>query len=182
MLMRAAEERRARMTTRREVLGQAGAGVAAAALLSTARALGANDRLRIGLIGAGDRGLEELRTALKQPNVECVAVADVYSRRREAVKQYAPNAETYDDPMRLLDRKDGDAVINATPLHLHTKYFVAALAASKDLYSEKTMTWDIPEAVECRKAAAASKQVVQIGLQHASSGELKDARQGSRDG
>jgi predicted dehydrogenase len=164
------------MTTRREFLGQAGAGVAAAALLPTARALGANDRLRIGLIGAGDRGLEDLRNALKQPNVECVAVADVYSRRREAVKQYAPHAETYDDPMRLLERKDVDGVINATPLHLHAKYFLATLAAGKDLYSEKTMTWDIPEAVECRKAAAGSKQVVQIGLQHESSGELKDAR------
>ena len=170
------------MTTRREFLGQAGAGLAATALLPTARALGANDRLRIGLIGAGDRGLEDLRNALQQPNVECVAVADVYSRRRDAVKQYAPNAETYDDPMRLLERKDVDAVINATPLHLHTKYFLATLAAGKDLYSEKTMTWDIPEAEECRKAAAASKQVVQIGLQHESSGELKDARRWMESG
>ncbi len=170
------------MTTRRRFLGQAGAGLAVAALLPTARALGANDRLRIGLIGAGDRGLQDLQDALKQPNVECVAVADVYSRRRDAVKQYAPQAETYDDPMRLLERKDVDAVINATPLHLHAKYFLATLAAGKDLYSEKTMTWDIPEAVECRKAAAASKQVVQIGLQHESSGELKDARQWLRDG
>ena len=170
------------MTTRRTFLGQASVGLAAAALLPTARALGANDRLRIGLIGAGDRGLQDLQDALKQPNVECVAVADVYSRRRDAVKQYAPHAETYDDPMRLLDRKDVDAVINATPLHLHAKYFLATLAAGKDLYSEKTMTWDIPEAVACRKAAASSKQVVQIGLQHESSGELKDARQWIRDG
>ena len=170
------------MTTRREFLGQAGAGLAAATLLPTARALGANDRLRIGLIGAGDRGLEDLRNALKQPNVECVAVADVYSRRRDEVKQYASSAETYDDPMRLLERKDVDAVINATPLHLHKKYFLATLDAGKDLYSEKTMTWDIPEAVECQKAATASKQIVQIGLQHESSGELKDARQWIRDG
>jgi predicted dehydrogenase len=102
-------------------------------------------------------------------------VADIYSRRRDMAKQVVPNATMYDDPMKLLDSKEVDAVINATPLHLHKKYFVATLAAGKDLYSEKTMTWDIPEAVECRKAAAASKQVVQIGLQHESSGELKDA-------
>jgi predicted dehydrogenase len=163
------------MTTRREFLGQAGMGLAAATLLPTARALGANDRIRIALIGAGDRGMEDLKTALKQPNIECVAVADIYSRRRDMAKQVVPNATMYDDPMKLLDSKDVDAVINATPLHLHKKYFVATLAAGKDLYSEKTMTWDIPEAVECRKAAAASKQVVQIGLQHESSGELKDA-------
>lgn len=162
------------MTTRREFLGKAGMGLALAAL-PTARALGANNRIRIGLIGAGDRGLEDLKDALAQPNVECVAVADTYSRRRDMAKQMLPHIETYDDPMRLLERKDIDAVINATPLHLHKRYFLAALAAGKDLYSEKTMTWDIPEAVECRKAAAASKQVVQIGLQHESSGELKDA-------
>ena len=163
------------MTTRREFLGQAGMGLAMAATLPTARALGANDRIRIGLIGAGDRGMEDLKTALKQPNIECVAVADIYSRQREKAKQMLPNATMYDDPMKLLDSKDVDAVINATPLHLHAKYFVAALKAGKDLYSEKTMTWDIPGAVECKKAAAGSKQVVQIGLQHESSGELKDA-------
>ena len=170
------------MTTRREFLGQAGMGLAAATLLPTARALGANDRIRIALLGAGDRGMEDLKTALKQPNIECVAVADVYSRRRDMAKQMLPNATMYDDPMKLLASKDVDAVINATPLHLHAKYFLATLQAGKDLYSEKTMTWDIPEAVACRKAAAASKQVVQIGLQHESSGELKDARQWIQSG
>src|ERR1700749_2606972 len=170
------------MTTRREFLGQAGVGLAAATLLPTARVLGGNDRIRFGLIGAGDRGMDDLKTALKQPNVECVAIADIYSRRREMAKQVVANATMYDDPMKLLESKDVDAVINATPLHLHKKYFVATLDAGKDLYSEKTMTWDIPEAVECKKAAAASKQVVQIGLQHESSGELKDALQWIKDG
>jgi predicted dehydrogenase len=169
-------------TTRREFLGQAGMGLAMAAVLPTARALGANDRIRIGLIGAGDRGMDDLKTALKQPNIECVAIADIYSRNRDRAKQAVPNATTYDDPMKLLESKDVDAVINATPLHLHTKYFVAALQTGKDLYSEKTMTWDIPGAVECKKAAAGSKQVIQIGLQHENSGELKDARQWIKDG
>jgi predicted dehydrogenase len=170
------------MTTRREFLGQAGMGLAMAAALPTARALGAHDRIRIALIGAGDRGMEDLKTALKQPNVECVAIADIYSRRRDMAKQVVPNAKLYDDPMKLLESKDVDAVINATPLHLHMKYFLATLDAGKDLYSEKTMTWDIPEAVQCRKAAAASKQVVQIGLQHESSGELKDALRWIKEG
>ena len=65
---------------------------------------------------------------------------------------------------------------------MHAKYFLAALAAGKDLYSEKTMTWDIPEAVACRSAASQSKQVVQIGLQHESEGELADAKKWIADG
>lgn len=174
---------------RREFLGQMGLGVAAFSALSAPRAfavgsrvLGANDRIRIGIIGAGDRGQQDLKSALKQPNVECVAVADVFSERREQVRRFAPNATGYVDARRMLDRKDIDAVINATPMHLHAKYFLMTLAAGKDLYSEKTMTWDIPEAVACRAAARASKQVVQIGLQHESEGPLQDAKQWIRNG
>lgn len=161
---------------RRKFLGNVGKGAVAMAAMPSMRVLGANDRIRIGLIGAGDRGMQDLTDALKQPNIECVAVADTYSRRRDLAKSRVPGIETYDDPMRLLERKDIDAVINATPMHLHEKYFLATLAAGKDLYSEKTMTWNIPQAVACRKAAKASKQVVQIGVQHESSGGLCDAK------
>ncbi|MDE3149110.1 MAG: Gfo/Idh/MocA family oxidoreductase [Acidobacteriota bacterium] len=162
---------------RRNFLSNAGKGAVAMAALPSMRVFGANDRIRIGLIGAGDRGMQDLNDALKQPNVECVAVADTYSRRRDIAKARVPGVATYDDPMRLLERKDVDAVINATPMHLHAKYFLASLDAGKDLYSEKTMTWDIPEAVACLKAGQASKQVIQIGTQHESSGELKDAKE-----
>lgn len=173
---------------RREFMGKVSIGAALAAfpaqrMFATGnRVLGANDRIRIGLIGAGARGQDDLRNALKQPNVECVAVADIYSRRREEVKGHLPHVETYDDPRRLLDRNDIDAVINATPLHLHSKYFLATLAAGKDLYSEKTMTWNIPEAVACRAAAKASKQIVQIGLQWECCGELADNKKWIQDG
>ena len=160
---------------RREFVGMA-AGAVALAAFPYSRVLGANDRIRIGIIGAGDRGQQDLKDALAQPNVECVAVADVYSLRREQAKTMAPSAESYDDPRGLLDRKDVDAVIIGLPLHLHAKYFLDSLAAGKDVYCEKTMTWDIPEAVACLHAAQKSKQVVQIGLQHESSGELADAR------
>jgi len=160
---------------RREFLGLAGGALAYAAVPS--RVLGTNDRIRIGLVGAGDRGQQVLKDALAQPGVECVGVGDVYTLRHEQVKALVPSVAAYDDPRRLLDRKDIDAVIIATPLHLHAKYFLDALTASKDVYCEKTMTWDIPEAVQCLKAAQGSKQVVQIGLQHESSGQLADARQ-----
>jgi predicted dehydrogenase len=146
------------------------------------RVLGANDRIRIGLIGAGDRGQEDLKSALRQRNVECVAVADVYSRRCDQVKAFVPNVATYDDPMRLLERTDIDGVINATQQHLHAKYFLATLASGKDLYSEKTMAWDIPDVLACRDAAKASKQIVQIGMQDESAGEMMDARKWIQDG
>ncbi len=173
---------------RRDFIEKVGIGIAALgatpaqSLFASGRVIGANDRIRIGLIGCGDRGQEDLKSALRQKNVECVAVADVYSRRRDQVKSYLPHVDAYDDPMRLLERKDIDAVINATPLHLHTKYFLATLEAGKDLYSEKTMTWDIPEAIACRDAARASKQVIQIGMQDESAGELMDARKWIKQG
>jgi predicted dehydrogenase len=171
---------RLRPIDRREFLAMTAGAVAAAAIPS--RVLGANDRVRIGLIGAGDRGQQVLKDALAQPVLECVAVADVYTLRHEQVKALVPAVAAYDDPRRLLDRKDIDAVIIALPLHLHAKYFLDSLAAGKDVYCEKTMTWDIPEAVACRDAAQKSQQVVQIGLQHESSGELADARKWYADG
>ncbi len=163
------------MVTRRTFMGQATAAAAVMAL-PTARALGANDRIRVALVGCGDRGQEDMRNALKQPNIEIVAAADVYTRRLEQMTARYPGIKTYDDPLKLLENKDVDAVINATPLHLHAKYFLATLAAGKDLYSEKTMCYNIADATACRDAAKASKQVVQIGMQHESEGELRDVQ------
>ena len=162
---------------RREFMGGVAAGAAAFAMPLPVKAMAASDTIRIGMIGCGDRGRQDLHSAIRLPGVECVAVADVYSRRRDEAKAIVPNATMYDDPRRLLDRKDVDAVIVATPLFLHSKYMQDVLAAGKDVYCEKTMTWDIAEAVACRKAANASSQVVQIGLQHESEGAQVDARQ-----
>ncbi len=167
---------------RREFVEGVAAGAAVIAAYPSARALGANNRIRIGLIGAGDRGTQDLKEALLQPDVECVAVADVYSRHRDQVKTVVPGAEVYDDPRRLLDRKDVDAVIIASPLHLHAEHMLATLAAGKDVYCEKTMTWNIAEAVACLHAAQNSRQVVQVGLQHESDGDLADTRKWIQDG
>jgi predicted dehydrogenase len=93
-----------------------------------------------------------------------------------------PGIQTFDDHRRLLDMKDIDAVIVASPLHIHTSHFLDTLAAGKDLYSEKTMTWSIPEADKCMAAAKESNRVIQIGLQHQSSGAQTDARQWIKDG
>lgn len=172
------------MTTidRRGFLGQTAAGAALWALHPAARILGANDRVRLGIIGAGARGQSILKQALALTNVELVAAADVYTRRHDEVRKIAPAAKTVSDHRRLLDMKDLDAVLIASPLHCHARHFVDGIAAGKDLYAEKTMTWSIEEAETCRKAANASDRVVQVGLQHVSTGELIDARQWLKDG
>ena len=168
--------------TRREFLKQAAIGAAALAACPPTTVLGANDRVRVGMIGVGGRGEELLKEILQVPNVQLVAIADVYSRRRDAAKQMAPGIQTFDDHRRLLDMKDLDGVIAASPLHIHAKHFMDTIAAGKDLYCEKTMTWSIPEVEECLATAKKSDRVVQVGLQHESSGSLADTRKWIKDG
>jgi predicted dehydrogenase len=168
--------------TRRKFLKQAGFGAAMVLAYPSARVLGANDRVRVGMIGVGGRGSELLKQVLELPNAQLVAIADVYTRRHEEAKHMAPGIQTFADYRRVLDMKDIDGVIVATPLHIHARHFVDTLAAGKDLYSEKTMTWSIPEADQCLAAARKSDRVVQIGLQHESSGKLADARKWIQQG
>lgn len=167
---------------RRDFLKTAALGTAAMMVYPPSRVLGANDRVRVGMIGVGGRGSELLKWVQRTPNAQLVAIADIYSRRRDEAKQMAPGIQTLDDHRRLLEMKDIDAVIVASPLHIHAHHFTDVLAAGKDLYSEKTMTWSIPEAEECRDAAQKSGRVVQIGLQHVSDGSLADTRKWIKDG
>lgn len=168
--------------SRREFIKQAALGSAALLVYPSARVLGANDRVRIGMIGVGGRGQDLLREILEIPRVELVAIADIYSRRRDEAKALSPGIQTFDDHRRLLDMKDIDGVVVASPLHIHARHFLDTLAAGKDLYCEKTMTWSIREAQECLAAAKKSDRVAQIGLQHESSGGLADARKWVKDG
>ena len=168
--------------TRRDFLKKAAVGAAVAATYPTSRVLGANDRIRVGIIGPGARGQELLRELVKLQDAQLVAAADIYTRRLDEAKNMVPGADTLNDHRKLLDRKDIDAVIVASPLHIHARHFHDVLAAGKDLYSEKTMAWSIAEAEQCLAAAKTSNRVIQIGLQHESSGQLADARKWIKDG
>ncbi len=139
--------------------------VAATRLVAAERVRGANDRIRIGLIGAGSRGQEIFRTALRCPNVEGVAVADVYTRRLEEMKAAVPGIKTYADFRKLLDDASVDAVLIATPQHQHALNFVPAIQAGKDVYQEKTMAFNPDHARRMRKAFEGSGRVVQVGMQ-----------------
>jgi predicted dehydrogenase len=170
--------------TRRDFVKQASATAAVGLTASSYdRALGANDRVRLGIIGPGARGQELMNSFIKVPNAEFVAAADIYTRRHAEAKQIAPNIQTFNDHRRLLEMKDLDAVIVATPLHCHARHFLDTLAAGKDLYCEKTMTWSIEEAESCLAAAKKNpKRVIGVGQQHQSAGYFKDARQWIKDG
>lgn len=164
--------------TRRDFLKKtAAAGAAFLTPNLAARVIGANDRVRVAMIGAGARGQELLKQVVAVPGTEVVAVADVYTRRFDEAKQIAPGIQTFDDYRRVLDMKDIDGVLVASPLHIHALHFVDTVAAGKDLYAEKTMTWSIPEAENCLNAAQKSDRVIQIGLQHQSGGPFVDAKQ-----
>ncbi len=168
-------------STRRDFIKATAVG-AAALLASPSRVLGANDRVRVGMIGVGARGQDLLKQLLAVPNTQLVAIADAYSRSRDQAQQLAPGIQTLDDHRRLLEMKDLDGIIVASPLHLHAHHFLDVLASGKDLYCEKTMAWSISEADECLAAANKSDRVVQIGLQHESSGALADAKKWIKDG
>lgn len=163
------------MSNRREFILGSTASLAAASLypssqaLGANRVLGANDRIRIGLIGCGGRGQAILKAAINAPNTEAVAVADVYTRHLEEAKHIAPGAKTYSDFRGLLDDKSIDAVLIATPQHQHALQFVPAIQAGKDVYQEKTMAFNPDHARRMRHAFLGSNRVVQIGIQSTSS-------------
>jgi predicted dehydrogenase len=164
------------VSNRREFIQQM-AGGAVAALGASGRILGANDRIRIGLIGAGARGTEILQAAIRCPNVEAVAAADVYTRRLEKIKKVAPNIQGHRDFRKLLDDKTIDAVLIATPQHQHALNFVPAIQAGKDVYQEKTMAFDPDHARRMRIAFEGSGRVVQVGIQITSGAGLRKIRQ-----
>src|SRR6516162_3631692 len=111
-----------------------------ATALSAARVLGANDRVRVGLIGCGGRGKQDWTTLLKMKDTQPVVVCDLFEPFRAAASQMAGGVEQATDFRRVFDRKDVDAVIVATPDHWHAYMATAACAAGKDVYCEKPLS------------------------------------------
>src|SRR5215475_9791696 len=171
---------------RRDFVKKASATAAAGLSLSAAscsKILGANDRVRLGIIGPGGRGQELMKEFVKVPNAEFVAAADIYTRRHDEAKTIAPEIKAFNDHRKMLELKDLDAVIVSSPLHCHARHFVDTLAAGKDMYCEKTMTWSVEEAENCLAAAKkASGRVIGVGQQHQSAGYFLDARKWIKDG
>jgi len=146
--------------------------------LASTRAFGANDRLRIGVIGAGGR-MRGLLNSAENTGVpfEIVSVCDVYTPRREEVKSRtsAAAATTCADYNDVLNDKSIDAVIIATPDHWHVRVARAALAAGKDVYLEKPVTHTLEEGEALLKSVRSSRQILQCGMQQRSWPHFRNA-------
>jgi hypothetical protein len=150
----------------RRIFLKSAAGIAAA---SYERVLGANERINIGLIGSGGQGSSDFKAFLANPDVNPVAVADVYRPNLEkGVALAGGKAAAYKDFRQLLDRKEIDAVIVATPDHWHALPTVMACRAGKDVYCEKPLSLTIREGRAMLDAARKHNRIVQTGSQQRS--------------
>jgi predicted dehydrogenase len=183
--------------TRRTALklaGGAAAALAAPASVSAAtqrRALGANDRIRIGIIGCGDRGrnahMKGLHAHLAAMNFEIVAVCDPWRVAREQanalVKEwFGRDAQQCASYRQLLELKDLDAVTIASPDHVHTLHLEAAARAGKHIYVEKPMAMEFDNLVRAVDAVKEAGTVVQVGTQLRSLPSIVGARDLYRTG
>src|SRR5277367_2571015 len=167
------------MDSRRHFLGKFATGIAGTLAATPARVLGANERIRVGFIGFGDRATELYNNIRACSNADVVAFCDIYTKQLERAKALEPNAATYLDCHRMLDDKSIDAVVIATPQHLHAEHFCASLGAGKHVYQEKTMAFTVDHAKRMRAAFQkdAGKHTVQIGHQSCSFGQMTDVQQ-----
>jgi predicted dehydrogenase len=152
-------------TTRRDLLR---GGTAALTAASWSRVLGANDRIRYGIIGAGDRGQHDMGLFMTNKSLDVAAICDIYAVKIDEAKSKAPNAKGFSDHRALLDMKDIDIVQVTTPDHWHAAIAIDALNAGKDVYCEKPLTLRIEEGPPVVKAARVNNRVCQVGMQQRS--------------
>jgi len=143
--------------------------------LASTRVLGANDTLRVGVIGAGGRMGDLLNAADRLGHYQIVAVSDVYGPRRDAIKLRSNGIATTHVDYREVLQQSIDAVIIASPDHWHVRMAVDALAAGKDVYLEKPVTHTIEEGAALSRAVRSSKQILQCGMQQRSWSHFRDA-------
>jgi predicted dehydrogenase len=163
-------------SSRRTFIKTASAGAIAMTLSASsyARVVGANERISIGVVGCGGRGAKAHMPGVhrwaKQENIEITAVADPWRlRREEAAAQvnqwYGRPARSFVSYRHIMELKDVDAVMIASPDHHHPMHLKAAAEAKKDAYVEKPLAMDMPSLLGCCDAAKAAGIVVQMGTQ-----------------
>ncbi len=143
---------------------------------------GANDKIVMGIIGAGGRGRGVMSNLIQQ-GAEFNAVCEIYPPNlNEALKRLGGNTKTYQDYRDLLEQKDIDAVLIATPEHQHCVQLIHSVQAGKDAYCEKPMSNSIEEGFRTVNDVRKTKQIVQIGMQRRSSDAVMKARNVVREG
>jgi predicted dehydrogenase len=157
--------------------------VTALTAASWERVWGANERIGIGLIGFGLMGRTHARNFQAESDCRVVAVADAYQPRLNAGAEFVSgNMAKYSDFRRVLDDKNVDAVIVATPDHWHALMTMMACAAGKDVYVEKPLTLFVREGRWMIEVARRFKRVVQVGTQQRSGPHYQRARELIRGG
>ena len=131
-----------------------------------------NDRIALGLIGAGGMGLGNMKAAANY--VDVVAIADVDSHRLNSANKTLSQgkADIYEDYRKILERTDIDVIHIATPDHWHSKPLIEAMLAGKDVYCEKPLTLTIDEGKLIRKVQKQTGRIVQVGTQQRSTFHL----------
>ncbi len=175
------------MISRREFMstsGQAGAAIIGSTI--PPKVLRANDRIRIGIIGVGGHGggnhLKWLHSRSEENNIQVAAVADVYQRRITQAQAVVAGAKGYIDYRKLLESKDMDAVVIATPDHWHAKISIDAMEAGKHVYCEKPMTLTIEQAIAVRDTARRTKLAYTVGPQRTGDAAFWEANTAINEG
>ena len=154
---------------------------AAAVVSQTVR--GANDRIQMGIIGTGERGMQDFRAFSYHEDCVFVAACDVNKLKLEpALQTMGGKVDSYGDYRRILDRKDIDAVLLTVPDHWHSPMMVEAVAAGKDVYVEKPISNTLPAAQKMLEAAQKYKRVVQMGCQQRSTPHFQACAKMIQDG
>jgi predicted dehydrogenase len=175
--------------SRRDFIKSTAALTAATSLpaLSWARLRGANDRLNIAVIGTGGQGtwhVENMLKLAKAENIAVTRVCDVYQKRLSNAVRLIGGSEGAGtmEYEKVLDDKDVNAVLIATPDHWHTKIAIEAMQAGKDVYVEKPLSLTIEQAVQCREAVKKTKRTLQVGPQGTSEDRWWKAREAIKSG
>src|SRR5258707_2453314 len=151
--------------------------------LGSLRAAEANNRIRLGCIGLGNRGHQVLDAFLKQPDAEVVAVCDLSQRYMDfAAKKAGTSPRQFKDYRQLLDQKDIDAVVIATPDHWHALQTVYACQAGKDVYVEKPASLCVAEGRQMVEAVRKHQRVCQVGIHRRSVERCREAAELVRNG
>jgi predicted dehydrogenase len=129
--------------------------------------MGANDRIRLGLIGCGGRGTGVMGAFMKHEDVQVTGVCDVFEARIERARRRASGAAAFSDHRKLIE-SGVDAVLIATPDHWHAAIAIDALNAGKDIYVEKPLTLRIDEGPAIVRAARVNNRICQVGMQQRS--------------
>ncbi|MCX6622708.1 MAG: Gfo/Idh/MocA family oxidoreductase [Acidobacteria bacterium] len=153
---------------RRDLFRAAAAGAMAISAGSYSRILGANDRINLGLIGCGGRGRGVMGTFLKTGQVHVPAVCDLWGDRIQQAQGIAEGAAGFGDHRKLLESKNLDAVLIATPDHWHSRVAIDALNSGRDVYVEKPLSLRIEEGPQVVRAARTNNRVCQVGMQQRS--------------